>query len=231
VGQIRALAVGYLPKVRVTIIMRSSTKSLVGAAVLAGALGSIVGCSDDRGRSSALAATPTSATEAKPLHLLDVDGQPFDLWQGDGNKATVVIFTRSDCPISNRYAPDIRQLVESFHPRGVDFYLVYVDPHEQPEAIRAHLRDYEYPCPGLRDPEHTLVAATGATVTPEAVVFDGKRKMVYRGRIDDRNSDFGKASSVAVKHDLADAIEATLAGQPVAEAETKAVGCYIGDLE
>jgi AhpC/TSA family len=231
VGQVRAFAIGYRPKMRATIIMRSSTKSLVGTAILAGALGSIIGCSDDRGRSTALAATPTSAQETKPLRLLNVDGQPFDMWQGDASMATVVIFTRSDCPISNRYAPDIRQLYESFHPRGVDFYLVYVDPHEQPEAIRTHLREYEYPCPGLRDPEHTLVAATGATVTPEAVVFNGERKMVYRGRIDDRNSDFGKANSVVVKHDLADAIEATLAGQPVAEAETKAVGCYIGDLE
>jgi hypothetical protein len=97
----------------------------------------------------------------------------------------------------------------------VEFYLIYVDPKEEPEAIRTHLKQYEYPCPALRDPGHKLVAETGATVTPEAVVFDSNHKVAYRGRIDDRNADFGKSSSVAVKHDLADAIEATLSDGPV----------------
>ena len=68
-------------------------------------------------------------------------------------------------------------------------------------------------------------------MTPEAVVFDADRKIAYRGRIDDLNADLGNARSAATKHDLADAIEATLAGQPVAEPVTKAVGCYIEDLK
>jgi hypothetical protein len=203
-------------------IMRSSTKSFVGSAIAAAVWFCVVGCGHEQNRLPEIAVTPAStASSDKPAGLVDLDGQPFDLWHSGENKATVVVFTRSDCPISNRAAPDIRQLYESFHPRGVDFYLVYVDPKEEPEAIRAHLKQYEYPCPGLRDPGHKLVAETGATVTPEA----------YRGRIDDRNADFGKTGSVAVKHDLADAIEATLAEQPVAEPVTKAVGCYIGDLE
>ena len=65
----------------------------------------------------------------------------------------------------------------------------------------------------LRDPDHTLVAATKATITPEAVVFDGNWSQVYRGRINDQFEDFGKSKPAASKHDLRDAIEATLAGQ------------------
>lgn len=165
------------------------------------------------------------------LQLLDLDDQPRELWQPDREGLTVVIFTRTDCPISNRYAPDVRELYERFHPRGVEFYLVYVDPRETPDAIRAHLTEYEYPCPALRDPEHALVAATGVTVTPEAVVFDTDQRITYRGRIDDLNAELGTARSAASQHDLADAIEATLAGKPVAEPVTKAVGCYIEDLK
>ncbi|HEY4233807.1 MAG TPA: redoxin family protein, partial [Lacipirellulaceae bacterium] len=182
-------------------------------------------------RPTGLPLQPISAAAQSSLRLVDLDGQPVDLWQTGQDKVTVAIFTRSDCPISNRYAPEIRQFYDSFHSRGVEFYLIYVDPKEPVDAIRAHLKDYEYPCPALRDPEHTLVALTGATVTPEAAVFAADRKITYRGRIDDRNSDFGKAASAAAKHDLADAIEATLAGECVAEPVTKAVGCYIGDLE
>jgi thiol-disulfide isomerase/thioredoxin len=229
-GQERALAVEFSPDARAKNNMRSSTKSFVGSAIVAAVWFCVVGCGVEQSHSPGVAVTPTSASGDQLKELLDLDGQPFDLWQAAPDKVTVVVFTRSDCPISNRAAPDIRQLYESFHPRGVEFYLVYVDPKEQPEAIRTHLKQYEYPCAALRDPGHVLVAATGATVTPEAVVFDANRKVAYRGRIDDRNSDFGKSGSVAIKHDLADAIEATLAGQPVAEPVTKAVGCYIGDL-
>jgi hypothetical protein len=191
----------------------------------------VSGCAEEHDRPSGLPVQQTSAALDKPIRLLDLDGQPFDLWRAGQDKITVVVFTRSDCPISNRYAPVIRQFYESFHPRGVEFYLVYVDPHEAPDAIRTHLQEYQYPCIALRDPEHTLVAATGATVTPEAAVFAANHKLAYHGRIDDRNSDFGKSAPAAAKHDLADAIEATLAGQPVLEPVTKAVGCYIGDLD
>jgi hypothetical protein len=73
--------------------------------------------------------------------VLDLEGHPVSLF-GEGSKqATVVVFTRSDCPISNRYAPVVRELYEQFHPRGVEIHLVYVDPRETPDAIRTHLAE------------------------------------------------------------------------------------------
>jgi peroxiredoxin len=173
----------------------------------------------------------TATEDVGAIQLTDLDGQPRTLWASAGDAATVVIFTRTDCPISNRYAPDIRALYERFHSHSVAFYLVYVDPRQSPDEIRAHLAEYEYPCPALRDPEHRLVAATGATVTPEAVVFDAEHRKTYRGRIDDLNAELGLSRSAANTHDLADAIAATLAGKVVAEPVTEAVGCTIADLK
>lgn len=163
--------------------------------------------------------------------LLDLDGKWFEVASNMPDGVLVVIFTRSDCPISNRYAPEVRRLWDDFHPRGVEFWLVYVDPKEAPEDVRKHLHEYEYPCAGYRDPYHNLATITGATVTPEAVVFDRSHKIVYRGRIDDLFVDFGRSRSEASTHDLEDAIAATLEGRPVAEPETKAVGCIIADLK
>ena len=114
--------------------------------------------------------------------------------------------------------------------RGVNFFLIYVDPREQPDDIRRHLREYGYPCPGLRDPMHTLVAYCRATTTPEAVVFGKGRTITYRGRVDDGYSDVGQPRSEATTHDLADAIESTISGTPVARPRTRAVGCSIADL-
>lgn len=164
------------------------------------------------------------------IQLLDLDGHPFDLWKKPGG-LTVVLFTRSDCPIANRYAPEIRRLYEKYQSRDVSFYLIYVDPSEQPEALRKHLKEYDYPCQGLRDLKHTLVAHCGATTTPEAVVFGSDRAIVYRGRVDDHYLNLGEARTQPTTHDLADAIEATLQGKPVANPHTKATGCLIADLK
>lgn len=163
--------------------------------------------------------------------LEDLDGKPFDVVANFPDGVLVVVFTRTDCPIANRYAPEIRRLWEKFQPSGVEFWLVYVDPQQSREAVRKHWDEYEYPCTAYLDPHHNLATLTGATVTPEAIVHDRNRRIVYRGRIDDLFVDFGKSRPQATTHDLEDAIAATLEGQPVVEPVTKAVGCYIADLK
>jgi hypothetical protein len=190
----------------------------------------IGGCAE-HDSSDTVQAHDTEIAGADSVRLVDLNGAPVDIWSDGQDRIRVVVFTRSDCPISNRYAPDVRKLYDEFHPRGVDIYLIYVDPQETPETIRAHLHEFSYPCPALRDPDHTLVAFTQATVTPEAVVFAQDREIAYRGRISDLYAELGKARSAATKHDLRDAIAATLDGWPVAERVTKAIGCYIADLK
>lgn len=149
-----------------------------------------------------------------------------------GTRATVFIFTATDCPISNRYAPEVRRLVRTFEPKGVRFRLVYANPADQPDAIREHVKSFEYPSSveALRDPTHAFVKFSGATITPEAVVVvDGR--VVYHGRIDDRFVDFGVDRPEPTVRDLADALTAVLAGKPVPHAVTQAIGCYIADYK
>lgn len=148
-----------------------------------------------------------------------------------GTRAIVYIFTATDCPISNRYAPEVRRLAAQFGPRGVLFRLVYPARRDAPDAIRAHMTAYAYEgvTQAVRDPDMALVKFVGATITPEAaVVADGR--VVYRGRIDDRYVDLGVERPAPTRRDLADAIAATLAGKPIAAATTQAVGCFIADL-
>ena len=164
------------------------------------------------------------------LRLIDLQGaevDPFDT----AARATVFIFLRSDCPISNRYAPELQRIYESFSDRDVDFWLVYPDPDETPETIRRHLDEYGHRGRPTRDPTHALVRRTAATITPEAAVFSPAGDLVYRGRIDDRFVDFGKTRAAATRHDLVDAITATLEGRPVERPRTRAVGCFIPKLE
>jgi hypothetical protein len=152
----------------------------------------------------------------------------------DGGPPTLDPFAApagTNCPNSNRFAPEVRRIATAFAPKGVLFRLVYVNPAEAATAIREHMAAFAYAgaTDAIRDSTLALAKFVGATVTPEAVVYAGGR-VVYRGRIDDRYVDLGLERPAATTHDLADALAAVLAGKPVLHPTTQAVGCFIADL-
>lgn len=141
---------------------------------------------------------------------------------------TVYVFTTTDCPMANRYAPEIERLAAEFkaHAR---FVLVYPVQSDTPEVIVDHRRKYAYTIESARDTDHKLVKLTGVTITPEVAVMKGNQRL-YRGRIDDRFVDFGKERAKPTRHDLRDALAAIISGQAVAHPQTQAIGCYLPDL-
>jgi thiol-disulfide isomerase/thioredoxin len=150
------------------------------------------------------------------------------LAQADPAGLRVLVFTTTDCPISNRYAPEIQRLAAKFEGKA-KFVLVYPVPTDSPEMIREHTRKFAYSLETLRDPDRQLVKQTGVTVTPEVAVMSGAR-VLYRGRIDDRYIDFGKDRIKPTRHDLEDALTAVLANKPIAQRQTRAIGCFLTDL-
>jgi hypothetical protein len=174
---------------------------------------------------------PASAASAQ--EAVRLDGGPGDpRVMPRGIKAIVFLFTSTDCPISNRYAPEVQRLTTAFGSKGVLFRLIYPNPADDAAAIRQHMSAFAYAgsTQAFRDPEHALVTVASATMTPEAAVFAGGR-LVYHGRIDDRYVDLGLERPSPTTHDLADALTAVLSGKPVAHPATQAVGCYIADFK
>jgi thiol-disulfide isomerase/thioredoxin len=149
-----------------------------------------------------------------------------DLFSPHGEKAVVLIFTRTDCPISNRYAPEIQRLYRKYSAEGVDFRLVYPERDLSAEAMERHRREYGYSMPALQDAAHQYVARAQARTTPEAAVFAGG-KLVYHGRIDDRYIDLTRAKQQPERHDLEEALAAVVAGKSPPARETSAIGCAI----
>ncbi len=168
------------------------------------------------------------------LHLLDLNGRQIEPLKTMDARAVVFLFIRSDCPISNRYAPELRRLKEKFASSDIKFWLVYPDPDETPQIIRRHTKEYQYNFSVLRDVKHDLVKLTGVQVTPEAAVFVPEKesvRMVYRGRIDDRFVDFGKARPAPTTRDLEQVLQAIADGKPITNVTTTAIGCFIPDLQ
>jgi len=140
----------------------------------------------------------------------------------------VLVFTTTDCPISNRYAPEIQRLAAKFGDRAT-FTLVYPVPADSVEMIRAHHQKFGYAIEYVRDAGQKLVKQTGVTVTPEVAVMKGA-SVLYRGRIDNRNVELGRERPKPTTHDLEDALNAVIAGQPVIQRQTQAIGCFLPEL-
>jgi hypothetical protein len=172
----------------------------------------------------------SGATEPPPTAMgTDLAGKPVDPLQRAQGKLVVLIFVRTDCPISNRYAPTLQSMSRQYLGKA-KFWLVYPDKAQSPAAIQAHLKEYGYTMPALRDPQHSLVKRGEAEITPEAAVFNTAGALVYHGRIDNWYQDFGHARPSPTTHELADAIDATIAGVTPKVASVTGVGCYISDL-
>jgi len=170
------------------------------------------------------------SVEARTAPLVDLEGNAVDPFRAGNAKATIFLFVRTDCPISNSYAPEIRRIHQKFAGDGVAFWLVYIDPAETKATIDQHIRDFDLPGRALLDPKLAFAAECGASVTPEAAVFSRSRERTYIGRIDDRYVAFGKRKFAPSTHDLEDALTATLAGKRPPAAAGPAIGCLIKDL-
>ncbi len=216
---------GHPPKLN-TIHRPANAPRWIGAHIAAISLAGLL---------SAGFAAHTPAAAQVPSHPspkrcgVDLKGRAIDPCAQEA-KATVLIFVRPDCPISNRYAPDIGRLWEQYSSRGVHFWLVYPDGDLSTAEIQHHVVEYDYPCPVLKDPDHALVQFCRARVTPEAAVITPHGDLAYHGRIDDRYQAFGRWQAEASRHDLELAIAAVLAGQ-TAFPSKPAVGCTISVAE
>jgi hypothetical protein len=158
--------------------------------------------------------------------LNGVNGKPRKVLAAKEKRPVTFLFLGHDCPISNKYSPEINRIVAQYGSR-IAFYIVYADPHVAISAARQHSQDFGYRCPAVLDPKHLLVKRAGATVTPEAAVFDSRGGLAYRGRIDDTYIDFGKRRDAPTRRDLRQALDSVLKGKKIEQSRTKAVGCFI----
>lgn len=177
----------------------------------------------------AAASSAISAGDGPAIRLTDSAGRVVEPLTAQGQKATVLFFLTTECPIGNRYAPEISRIVRDYQARGVISHAVYA--HESAAEVSGHLRDFQLPLGAVLDPELKLAKLTGATVMPEACVLSPEGEILYRGRIDDRAVKFGTVRLEPRVRDLRLALDAVLAGKPVAEKFTRAIGCYISPPE
>jgi len=148
----------------------------------------------------------------------------------NGKKAIVVFFTTTDCPLSNNDVPEMNRTRQNYEARGVAFYGVQADTTIADADVLQHAKDFQFSFPVLFDPHQSLVKMTGATTIPSAAVLRPDGTLLYLGRIDNRVEDFNVRRPEPTRFDLREALDAVLAGKPVANPRTKAFGCAINSV-
>jgi hypothetical protein len=176
-----------------------------------------------------LCCASATAWAAQPLGF-DINGHPVERLTVPGSRAVALFFAASDCPISNRYIPEIERLDREFAPDGVRFWWVYPNPGDSSTVVRQHNQQFDIHGETVLDTRQRLTAMAHATVTPEVAVLvpdGGGLREVYRGRIDDRYVSLGQERPSARKHDLEDALRAITSNRPVPPPGGPPVGCSI----
>ena len=180
---------------------------------------------------TACAAAALATVGVGNFELRDTQGTVHSNGEWSGAKAIVLFFVTTDCPVANSYVPEMNRISEAYRTRGVRVYAVQADTTVADSAVAAYAKDFRYGFPLLLDPRQHLVQLTGATITPQAAVLSPDGRVLYLGRIDNRVADFGKQRPQATEADLREALDAVLAGKPVAHPVTKSIGCAINRVK
>src|SRR5580693_2795995 len=77
---------------------------------------------------------PTTA-QLSTKGVVDLDGHPANPLLNANGRIVVLLFIRTDCPISNRYTPTIQEMTAHFA-KQAEFVLVYPIRSESAEQIR-----------------------------------------------------------------------------------------------
>ncbi len=157
--------------------------------------------------------------------LPDTDGNPTPL-HVDGVLAAVVVFTCNHCPYALAWHERLQAVARDYADRGVRFLQISSNdaaryPRDSPDAMRERVAAGEFATPYLHDETQEVARAWGAKTTPDVFVTDATG-IVYRGAPD---ADHGDESLNAEW--LRAALDDVLAGRPVANPETKPVGCSV----
>lgn len=158
------------------------------------------------------------------------DQREVRLSQFQDQKAIVVVFMGTECPINNLYLPYLNQLHSNYAKKGVAFLGINSNRQDTPDRVAEHARKNRITFPVLKDPGNQVADLFGARRTPEAFILNPEGKILYRGRIDDQFGLDYQRPGLPRQQDLLLALDAVLAGKPVAVPETPVAGCLIGRM-
>ena len=171
--------------------------------------------------------TVSIGEQAPDFDLPAAGGGNWTLSDGDGSRATVVVFTCNHCPYALAWHERIAQVARDYSDKDVRLLAINPNdarryPRDSFEAMRERVAAEDWPMPYLRDESQEVARAYGAKTTPDVFVIDAQQVVRYRGAPDSDYDDPGQNATW-----LREALDAVLAGETPPRPETRPVGCSI----
>jgi peroxiredoxin len=178
--------------------------------------------------------TPSNMTElgstAPDFELPDLQtGNTVGFDDVAGEKATVVIFMCNHCPFVLHIGKVLGDMAREFEAKGIAFVGINSNdeeahPADAPELMPEFAEKFDIEFAYLHDDTQDVAKAYGAACTPDFFVYDGNKKLVYRGQLDASRP--GNDTPVDGA-DLRAALDSILAGKEVSSDQKASMGCNV----
>lgn len=168
-------------------------------------------------------------TPAPPFSLLDVvSGRTISIDTVGDARAFLVMFICRHCPFVVHVQEELARLGRDYQTKSVGIVAISANdasayPDDRPERLKEMAVEQGFVFPLCYDETQSVAKAYRAVCTPDFFLFDGSRKLVYRGQLDDTRPNRGAANG----RDLRAALDAVLAGRQVNPDQRPSVGCGI----
>ena len=171
---------------------------------------------------------PELGAPCPDFRLPAVDGRAYARDDFAASPVLVVMFICNHCPYVKAVEERLIGLRREYGARGVQLVGVCANdaasyPDDAFDELAARWRARDYGFPYLHDEAQSVARAFGAVCTPDIFVYDGARRLAYRGRIDDSWKDESKVT----RRELAAALDALLAGDKPVATQRPSMGCSI----
>ena len=169
-------------------------------------------------------------TKAPAFSLTDVvSGKKTSLETFADKKALLVMFICTHCPYVKHVQNELARLGSDYGDKSLGIVAISANdvvshPEDAPDKLKAMSEGLGFSFPYCFDETQEIAKTYTAACTPDFFLFEKDRKLVYRGQLDDSRPGNGKPND---GRDLRAALDAVLAGQPVASDQKPSLGCNI----
>jgi peroxiredoxin len=168
-------------------------------------------------------------TKAPGFSLPDTEGNIVSPDNFKDKPALLVVFMCNHCPYVKYIIEHFVGLVKEYQVKGVGVVGLSANdvegyPEDSPANMAKTAKNLGFTFPYLYDEDQETAKAYHAACTPDFFLFDGSRKLVYRGQLDSSRP----GNDIPITgNDLRAALDAVLDGKPVADEQRPSLGCNI----
>ncbi len=169
-------------------------------------------------------------TQAPAFELPDVvTGNLISLATVADKSALLVMFICRHCPFVKHVQTELAKIGVDYADTALGIVAISANdaanyPADAPDSLKEMASEMGFTFPLCYDETQEVAKAYTAACTPDFFVFDGDRRLVYRGQLDDSRPGNGQPVTGA---DLRAAIDAVLSGGAIAPEQTPSIGCNI----